>query len=152
IGTNTAPAVWMPSAAAAHATELDARIATRSPGSSSCSTSQRATPRICAANSAHVTGCQPSAARTWNRTRGGGGASRSNPAHGGGLTVIRCETSMSRPLRGELLLQVVEPALELVELVERAFLIAPRGQAPQRPPRRGGLVGGGLGLHGRGEH
>src|SRR5450755_41193 len=50
-------------------------------------------------------------------------------------------------LRVQLFLEIEQPTLELIELVERELLRAARRQAERRPPRRQRLVGRGLGLH-----
>src|SRR5262245_50239285 len=57
----------------------------------------------------------------------------------------------SLPL-GELLLEIDEAALDLVQSVEGALLVALGGEAHCPPVRRSGLVGRGLGLHRRLEH
>src|SRR6185503_14835566 len=124
----------MPSAVAAHSTLLGAYTATVSPGTTPASASQRATARISCANRPQLTFVHPLPERTRNRVRSGWSAARAITAHGAGFTVRNGVGSMaSRPLGGarvgELLLEVEQAALELVELVQRTLLVAPRRQA-----------------------
>src|SRR5438270_1647294 len=152
MGTITPPAAWMASAAEIHSTRLGANTAPRSPDFMPIVARKSAAFRICLPNAPHVTARQsPSGVGSMKRTRDARSASVSNTARGAILGSRYGVMSMTTSpgllsTRGggfELLFQIEHAAVQLVEQVQRALLIALRRQAELTPHLRLRLVCGG---------